>query len=169
VELRYAELSERFRTRLHTCKPEFYERLIEEHKGCNELAGKWSALCNEAAQVDASLEDVKADFSDITRKQVSDFESEVGRFFTRFNESGPGRGNVELPAGLRMMKEMELTLRGMLQQRDELVLAQKLFAMNITPYPKLTSVCFLAGNQRCKLKYAVVQVLTVSLSVLACV
>lgn len=142
MELQYAELSDRFRTRLHTCKPELHEQLLVEYGECNRLTEKWAALCNEAAQVDASLEDVKADFSDITRKQVSDFESKVEQLSTKFKDAGPGRGNIELPVGLRMLKEMDTTLRGMLQQREELVLAQKLFAMNITPYPKLTSVCY---------------------------
>jgi dynein heavy chain, axonemal len=142
MELRYLDLAERFRTRLHTCKPEMMGLLTQEYQQSCKLQNQWDGLSDEAMRMDASLEDVKVDFSDITRKQVSDFKLKLEAFYNQFKSAGPDRGNIELSFGLKLMREVEQELASMLQMRDELVLAQKLFAMDITPYPELSNVRF---------------------------
>ena len=140
MELAYRDLCERFRTRLHTCKPDVRPELQSEHDKCCELHGKWDKLCDEAAQVLASLEDIKVEFAEVTRQQADEFKRKVADFHSDFKAHGPGRGNVQLAAGLRQMKDVQAELVAMLQKRSELVLAQKLFAMDITPYPELSNV-----------------------------
>jgi dynein heavy chain, axonemal len=140
MELRYHDLSDRFRTRLHTCKPEHKAELEQEHQQSVQLHAKWDSLCDEAAQILASLEDIKSDFAEVTGQQANEFKRKVAEFYETFKASGPGRGNVQLAAGLAQIKKVDSELTGMLQRRDELVLAQKLFSMDITPYPELTNV-----------------------------
>ena len=140
MELRYLDLCERFRTRMHTCKPELKEELQSELDQCARLQSMWDSLGDEAMQTDAALEDVKVDFCDITRQQIETFEGEVQAFYERFQSTGPSRGNIELSAGLKLLWEVEAELTSLLQRRDELVLAQKLFDMDITSYPELSKV-----------------------------
>lgn len=140
MELRYLDLCERFRTRMHTCKPELRAELLGELEQCSKLQGMWDSLGDEAMQSDSALEDVKVDFSDITRQQVKEFKLQVEAFYEKFKTAGPNRGNIELSAGLKLLREVEAELAALLQERDELVLAQKLFNMDITPYPELSNV-----------------------------
>ena len=91
-------------------------------------------------QVLASLEDIKSEFAESTGKEADAFKARVSAFYETFKQSGPGRGAAGLPAGLKAMRETDAELATMLAKRDELVLAQKLFAMDITPYPELTNV-----------------------------
>lgn len=64
----------------------------------------------------------------------------VSTFHERFRTSGPGQGSTKLPVGVKLMKEIDAELQDLLVERDGLVLAQKLFAMEITPYPELSYV-----------------------------
>ena len=91
-------------------------------------------------QVLASLVDIKADFAAETMAQAHDFKRHVAAFYEHFKQEGPGRGHLPLANGLKAMREADAQLASMLQQRNELVLAQKLFAMPITPYPELCNV-----------------------------
>lgn len=89
-------------------------------------------------QVLASLADIKADFAEGTAEQAQAFKRQVAAFYGNFKQQGPGRGHMPLSQGLKAMREADVELAAMLQQRNELVLSQKLFAMAITPYPELT-------------------------------
>lgn len=72
--------------------------------------------------------------------QVEDYQVVVSTFHERFRTSGPGQGSTKLPVGVKLMKEIDAELQDLLVERDGLVLAQKLFAMEITPYPELSYV-----------------------------
>lgn len=74
------------------------------------------------------------------RLQVEAFRAVVDTFHQRFLDDGPGRGTIELPVGVKLMREIDAELQERLVERDSLVLAQKLFAMEITPYPELSHV-----------------------------
>ena len=94
----------------------------------------------EAVQVNAALEDVKQEFSAITTDQVHTFLGQVANFYEAFRTDGPGKGNADLSIGLKLMRETECELMETVQQRDGLVLAQKLFDLDITAYPELSLV-----------------------------
>lgn len=116
----------------------------EDFQKCSQLQVQWNALEAEAVQVHAALEDVKQDFSAITSQQVDRFLIRVAQFYQKFKSEGPGRGSIDLAVGLKLMRETEAELIEVVQERDALVLAQKLFEMDITAYPELSQVC---GNQ----------------------
>ena len=88
MELRYIDLHERFRTRLQVAKPEVLEDLKLEWVDAGTMQQLWDALVEEAAVMDNSLEEVKVEFSEITRKQVcniSCYFSEVLSFLKLFD------------------------------------------------------------------------------------
>lgn len=136
----FANLLDRFRTRLLACKSGVRQQYTDDYQNCTRLQTQWDALEAEAIKVNATLEDVKQDFSAVTSQQVDAFLFKIVESFEVFKTEGPGRGNIDLSVGLKLMRETEAELSGMVAQRDALVLAQKLFALNITTYPDLAKV-----------------------------
>jgi len=114
MNILYSNLLDRFRTRLLACNSSTWEQYNDDYQKCSQLQSQWDALEAEAIQVNATLEEVKQDFSAITSQQVTDFTEKVARFYEFFITAGPGRGNIELSA--------------------------KLFALDITAYPELSKV-----------------------------
>lgn len=112
----------------------------DDYQKCSQLQLQWDALEAEAVQVNAALEEVKQDFSGITCQQVDSFLVRVGHFYETFKVAGPGRGNVDLSIGVKLMRDTEAELAEVAQERDALVLAQKLFDLDITAYPELSQV-----------------------------
>ena len=71
MELRYTDLEERFRTRrLYAVTFEEKAQADAELGSASQVRVLWRALMDEADNVDWSLEDTKAQFSDTTRNQV---------------------------------------------------------------------------------------------------
>lgn len=140
IELQYIDLLDRFATRVSTCKPQLKEQYEQQYKQCAQLQESWNQLEAESVQINAALEDVKREFSSITCQQVDKFQERVVSFFEEFRSQGPGRGNIDLGVGVKLMRETEASLCEILKERDALVLAQKLFELDITAYPELSQV-----------------------------
>jgi dynein heavy chain, axonemal len=138
IELQYIDLLDRFATRVSTCKPALREQYQQQYRQCAQLQEVWNRLEAEAVQINAALEDVKHEFSTITCQQVDKFQERVASFFAEFKSVGPGRGNIDLGVGMKLMRETEASLCEIQQERNELVLAQKLFELDITAYPELS-------------------------------
>ncbi|MEW5308429.1 MAG: hypothetical protein WDW38_000392 [Sanguina aurantia] len=141
MELQYTDLEERFRTRVMyaqgddddaACNAEFNEAL--------SIRSTWTELVEEADLVDWSLEDTKLVFSETTRGQVEEFLRYTGELWERFRSAGPGLPTVELPVGLTKLHEFQAEMETALRQREQLVLAEKLFGMPITSYPEMGQV-----------------------------
>ncbi|KXZ49756.1 DHC2 protein [Gonium pectorale] len=141
MELRYTDLEERYRTRLlYATNPDETATCEAELKSACEVRALWLSLLNEAEEVDWSLEDTKKKFSETTRQQVSDFMAHSAELWERFRSSGPGLPTVELTTGLDELHKYEAALANCLRQREQLVLAEKLFDMPITAYPELAQL-----------------------------
>ena len=140
MELKYADLEERYRTRLLYAQPDEVEQCGAELTDASSIRGLWQDLVDEADRVDYSLEATKELFSETTRKQVTDFLAFTEELLERFKSSGPGLPTIELPVGLDLLKEYQLELEGATKTREQLVLAEKLFDMPITSYPMLSQV-----------------------------
>eukprot|EP00892_Ulva_mutabilis_P000668 jgi/Ulvmu1/10601/UM065_0057.1 len=136
----YTNLLDRFSTRLLSCKAAVRHKYTEDHLKCSQLQDHWAALEAHAVQVNASLVDVKQDFSAVTTQQVEQFLLKVTKFYEAFKNDGPGRGNIDLAIGLKLMRDTEAELLEIVERRDALVLAQKLFALDITAYPELSKM-----------------------------
>lgn len=122
------------------CKAAMQVQYADDYQKCSQLQVQWDELEAAAVQVNAALEDVKQDFSGITCQQVDRFLVRVGQFYECFKNEGPGRGSVDLSIGMKLMRDTEAELAEVAQERDALVLAQKLFDLDITAYPELSQV-----------------------------
>ncbi|GLI59150.1 hypothetical protein VaNZ11_000978 [Volvox africanus] len=141
MELRYTDLEERYRTRmLYSTNPEETATCESELKSACEVRALWLSLLKEADEVDWSLEDTKKKFSETTRLQVVDFSAYSSELWERFRTTGPGLPTVELVVGLDELHKYEASLQDALRQREQLVLAEKLFDMPITAYPELAQL-----------------------------
>ena len=140
TELVYADLEERFRTRLQYAQPEDVEAFTGELELPRAVRARWERLTDEADIVDSSLDDVKEKFSQTTREQVADFMAYTVQLQEQFKMQGPGRGSIELEAGYKLLKQFQDTLDEACSQRDALMLAEKLFGLSVTSYPQLMYV-----------------------------
>jgi hypothetical protein len=76
MELQYSDLEERYRTRvLHAQQAEDQQLYSTELEGAMMVRQQWAGLQAEAERVDAELEDIKFQFSHITKQQVSQLAS----------------------------------------------------------------------------------------------
>ncbi len=71
---------------------------------------------------------------------MAEFSAHTAELWERFRTTGPGLPTVELPAGVDELHKYESDLADALRQREALVLAEKLFDMEITAYPELAQL-----------------------------
>eukprot|EP00803_Ostreobium_quekettii_P011338 evm.model.scf_1312.1 EVM.evm.TU.scf_1312.1 scf_1312:839-40608(+) len=139
-ELRYCDLEERFRTRVLSALPDQVEDMEAEMREACSVRDEWLELVDESDLVDYKLEGTKDKFSETTRKQSQDFLKVTEEFRERFKAGGPGLPTLTLARGYELLKEFAEELKVHKATRDELVLAEKLFAVDITSYPHLAQV-----------------------------
>lgn len=72
--------------------------------------------------------------------QVNDFSAYTNELWERFRATGPGLPTIELAHGLDALHEFAAELESAIKQREALVLAEKLFDMEITSYPLLAQL-----------------------------
>lgn len=84
--------------------------------------------------------------------QVAAFTSFTQQFEERMCTSGPGLATVQLPQGLESLKVFQEELEGLGKQREQLRLAEQLFDMDITSYPHLSKVRYVAVPSTVRLK-----------------
>ncbi|EFJ08822.1 hypothetical protein SELMODRAFT_131043 [Selaginella moellendorffii] len=137
MELEYMDLEERNRTRelfgLHN-DPEEKSRILS-------IRERWLTLEKECSLLNISLQEIKLKFTETTKKQVVEFAKEVSGFRDQAVQRGPAKA-PDLDVGVELMETAHvlsqlLRLQG---NREQLVLAQKLFDLPITPYPLLAEV-----------------------------
>jgi dynein heavy chain len=115
------------------------EVVPEETELANRLSQKWTDLLQEAAVIDKKLIPQKASFTKETQKRVEDFQREVRTLKEKFRE-GPGNPNIQLEKGLVLIEILKEKLEEMRNQRDYLVLSEKLFNLPISTFPDLTEL-----------------------------
>lgn len=140
IELEYSELEESFRTRLLYAQADQVEERQAQYQDACQIRQRWQALSDEADSVDLNLEDIKAEFSETTKKQVSDFSKVAAEFLDKLKTRGPGLPSVGLDQGLQLLHDFQVELEQLVAEREELVLAEKLFGMHITSYPEVAQV-----------------------------
>lgn len=82
---------------------------------------------------------------------MSEFLAYTSELWERFQQTGPGLPTIELSNGLELLHQFQGELDIACKSREQLVLAERLFDMDITSYPnlgqlesnmkKLTQVC----------------------------
>ncbi|DBA95316.1 TPA: Dynein heavy chain cytoplasmic [Trebouxia sp. C0006] len=137
MELRYVDLEERFRTRVLYAPAESRAGLETEYTDACGIRPAWADLVDQAGLVDFDLSETKTAFSITTRQQVTEFQGVASEFLQRLKTTGPGLPNTDLAKGLELLKKFQEEAVAVSQQREQLVLAEKLFGMDITSYPDL--------------------------------
>uniref|UniRef100_A0A6S8LSH1 AAA+ ATPase domain-containing protein n=1 Tax=Dunaliella tertiolecta TaxID=3047 RepID=A0A6S8LSH1_DUNTE len=137
MELKYSDLEERFRTRVMYAQPQELDQANEQLVHAQQVRLLWAALADEADDVDWRLEDTKKLFSETTRQQVSEFQEYTSQLWERFKTTGPGVPTIELNVGLELLHQFQGELDSACKSREQLVLAERLFDMDITSYPCL--------------------------------
>jgi dynein heavy chain len=138
-ELEYLDIEERYRT-LQLYSIEVAEA---EHTVAESIGGEWMELLMSARITEVKLAPVKRKFTAVTMKQVDDFVIKVKETKEAFDLSGPNHSSVDMEPGTDLMAAYRKTLAEMNATREELVLAQKLFNLDITSYPELA---YMAGE-----------------------
>jgi len=126
-EIKFQSIDEKFRClQMHEIKIEPGATTI-----ATEIAERWANLVLASRKRDKSLLPVKLRFTDFTKEQVLAFKERVKQMKDRFILSGPGCPDVTLDAGLVLIKQYKLELAKVEEERNQLVLSEKLF--NIVP------------------------------------
>jgi len=105
-----------------------------------KLHPAWDGLVLLAKQVDVELTPTKMKFTKITGKEITKFKSGMEKFAEDFAQNGPSSIGSDLDKGLELMTEYIVKLKEFEDKRTELVNAEKLFDLEITAYPNLTTV-----------------------------
>nr|XP_026696380.1 dynein heavy chain 10, axonemal isoform X1 [Ciona intestinalis]XP_026696381.1 dynein heavy chain 10, axonemal isoform X2 [Ciona intestinalis] len=136
VEMRISDIIERYRT-IQMYKIEFSD---EERNLVSTIKQTWDDLFFNAKVVDVGLTSVKIKFTKITQEQITVFKGELEGFADTFHESGPGAVGADLEHGLKILTQFRKDLQKYEADRQELTNAEKLFDLQITPYPNLVRV-----------------------------
>ena len=130
------DITERYRT-LGLYKLKVEETQLER---VEKLHPAWDGLVLLAKQVDVELTPTKMKFTKITGKEITKFKSGMEKFAEDFAQNGPSSIGSDLDKGLELMTEYIVKLKEFEDKRTELVNAEKLFDLEITAYPNLTTV-----------------------------
>ena len=135
-ELEYMDIAERYRTL------ELYSIVVpdEAKTAAGSLGPMWMELLMTARVTEVKLAPVKRKFTAVTVKQVDEFKILVQATKEEFEASGPNHSSVDMDQGVELMDEYAAKMATMNDTRNELVLAQKLFNLDITSYPELASI-----------------------------
>ncbi|XP_076363131.1 dynein heavy chain at 89D isoform X2 [Tachypleus tridentatus] len=109
----------------------------EETELLNVMRATWSDLFFKAKKFDYQLGPIKKKFTKITEMEVNDFSQEVQNLFNTFTTEGPGAVGDDLEKGLQVLSSFQEKLNVILSRRQQLVNAERLFDLPVTPFPEL--------------------------------
>lgn len=136
MELRYSDIEERYRTlQMYNIPIPFVETEMVQ-----KLRERWNELIKMTEDKDLTLVSVKTHFTETTKDQVTAFQKKASKLAKNFKKSGPGAEGIEMDYGLELVKKYQKEYSKFAKQRDELVLAEKLFNLPITAYPELVEI-----------------------------
>ncbi|KAH8057483.1 dynein light chain binding protein [Aureococcus anophagefferens] len=136
MELKYFDVMERYRTLQR------YDVAVaeEESSVAAGLAARWHALYCTAKTKDLRLAKVKEEFREVTTQQAAEFLEELKLMNKQFYDSGPASISVTLEDGVALLVDYKRTLAKCHAKKSELVNAENLFDLEITPYPVLATM-----------------------------
>ncbi len=136
MQIQFADVVERFRTlQMYGIEAKESDLLLVA-----TLSSKWENLMLESKKRDCALVVVKKKFTKITIVQTKKFLEESEAYRETFKLTGPGGSNVKLDEGLEMMNKFRVETAKYVTRRDELVNAEKLFNLPVTPHPDIAFV-----------------------------
>lgn len=133
MELRFAQVNEQFdalRRYGIPCDP-------DQVRFAESLPEQWRTLTAQTRKKAEELVGVKNVFTASTRQQIAEFQQRLKAVREAFTEHGPGASDVDLEKGLQLMDVWRQTLADLTEQKDALVLSEKLFDLPPESYYNL--------------------------------
>ena len=124
---------ERYRT-LRMYKAEIPE---EEEKTLEVINNQWDELLYRSKCVDVELTPIKRQFTILTKEEIGQFKDEMAVFTDKFETEGPSTVGEDLDKGFQLMKSFQAEISKYEKSSAELSNAEKLFGLEVTPYPRL--------------------------------
>ncbi|KAL0246743.1 hypothetical protein GEMRC1_007950 [Eukaryota sp. GEM-RC1] len=116
------------------------EEFEEQVAAASELGKRWEKLFEQAKQKNNDLEQIKVEFTESTKTEVTTFMKKVEDFYKAFTENGPSNTGNSLDDGLVLLKKSKQDLQEFEFQRDTLNTAENLFGLEISTYPELVKI-----------------------------
>jgi len=136
MEFRILEVQESFRLLKN------YEYKIDEEteKKSANLMINWEELLDFADKKDFEANSIKKSFAEVTKNDVETFKKKIKDEYETYLQNGPGTSSVSLERGMELLQASKLKIKQFNQDREENVLAEKLFNLEISKYPELIAM-----------------------------
>lgn len=136
MEFRISDVMEKYRTL------KMYNQNVEPEKmdEAFSLEEKWEELVKEAKLKDHKLLHVKKHFAKETKEEVLAFKSELKGIYQEYKLNGPGANETSLDKGLELLNFYQQLCAEKNKKKDALVLAEKLFNLDISTFPELVAI-----------------------------
>jgi dynein heavy chain len=136
MEFRIIEVQEQFRVlRMHD-----FEIEEETQKDVDELMTKWEDLLEFADRQDYGVNDFKKNFAEVTKQEVESFKTKIIAEHEKYTTHGPGTIAVGLEEGSQLLAASKDQIKRFNKEREEKVLAEKLFNLPISKFPELVAM-----------------------------
>jgi len=136
MEFRVIEVQEQFRV----LKMYNFEIDPELMKDVNNLMINWEELIEFADKKDFEVNDFKKNFAEVTKNDVAAFKIKINAEYETYNQRGPGSFSVSLEEGAQLLNASKEQIRKFNKEREENVLAEKLFNLPISKFPELVTM-----------------------------
>jgi dynein heavy chain len=136
IEFRIADVAEKFRI----LKKYDQRYNLEKYKLAMSLQTMWNKLLINAKHQDRLLAGKKSAFANQTKADVGSFKKDIKNHYETYKKSGPGSLEATLEDGLKMMDEYKQITKDLNKRRAELVLAEKLFNLEVSSFPELVYI-----------------------------
>jgi dynein heavy chain len=136
MEFRILEVQESYRLLKN------YEYKIDEEteKKAASLMINWEELLDFADKKDFEANSIKKSFAEVTKNDVETFKKKIKDEYETYLQNGPGTSSVSLERGMELLQASKLKIKQFNQDREENVLAEKLFNLEISKYPELIAM-----------------------------
>ena len=136
MEFRILEVQESYRLLKN------YEYKIDEEteKKAASLMINWEELLDFADKKDFEANSIKKSFAEVTKNDVETFKKKIKDEYETYLQNGPGTSSVSLERGMELLQASKLKIKQFNQDREENVLAEKLFNLEFSKYPELIAM-----------------------------
>ena len=100
----------------------------------------WEELLDFADKKDFEANSIKKSFAEVTKNDVETFKKKIKDEYETYLQNGPGTSSVSLERGMELLQASKLKIKQFNQDREENVLAEKLFNLEISKYPELIAM-----------------------------
>ena len=136
MELKIVEAQEQFRV----LKLYKYNVDPDDQEQVNNISQMWNELLDLANRKDHEVIKYKQAYATITKENVNKFKKELEEAYERYKLHGPGASHVGLEEGVDLLQNSKDQCGIYKQQKDENVLSETLFDLEISNYQSLNDM-----------------------------